>query len=278
MKATQLWFTEDQTPGYKVQWRLREVLHTEQTPFQELAIVDTYDFGKALLLDGIIQVTEKDHFIYNEMITHIPLSTHPNPRRVLIIGGGDGGALRECLKYETVERVDMVEIDERVVANCEKYLPEIASEFRNPRARLIFEDGLKYIKTVQGEYDVVIVDSSDPVGPAVQLFERPFYEDVARALKDDGLMVCQSESPFFNIDVLRKVVTALRDLFPIVRPYLAVIPTYPSGLWSFTLASKKVDPLAVPRERLKAHDTQYYNPDMFYGAFALPEMVKRAIE
>ncbi|HEY8342711.1 MAG TPA: spermidine synthase, partial [Calditerricola sp.] len=125
MKATQLWFTEDQTPGYKVQWRLREVLHTEQTPFQELAIVDTYDFGKALLLDGIIQVTEKDHFIYNEMITHIPLSAHPHPRRVLIIGGGDGGALRECLKYETVERVDMVEIDERVVANCEKYLPEI---------------------------------------------------------------------------------------------------------------------------------------------------------
>ncbi|MCF6092974.1 polyamine aminopropyltransferase [Microaerobacter geothermalis] len=273
LEEMQFWFTERQTRGYRIQWRLKAILHQEKTKFQELAIVDTYDFGRALLLDGVIQVTEKDHFIYNEMISHIPMSTHPQPEYVLIIGGGDGGALKEILKYPSVKRVDMVEIDERVIANCQKYLPNISDQMTHPKANIIIDDGLSFIKNKKDAYDVIIVDSSDPVGPAIQLFERPFYESVLQALKEDGVMVCQSESPFFYEDILGDVTKTLKHLFPIVRTYLAVVPTYPSGLWSFTLASKKWDPLQKDISILPEPDTKYYTRNIYHSVFALPRMV-----
>lgn len=275
---THFWLTEPQTTGYRVQWRITNILHQETSPFQELSIVETVDFGRALLLDGAVQVTEKDHFIYNEMITHIPLSTHPVPQKVLIIGGGDGGAAAEVLKYDCVQRLDLVEIDERVVRVCEEFLPDIAGKVRDQRVNLIFENGLDFIKDKRQEYDIIIVDSSDPVGPAVQLFEKPFYENAKRALKEDGLLVCQSESPFFYQDILRKVTRTLRRLFPITGTYLAVVPTYPSGLWSFTMASNRHDPSEVDPDSLPQRQTQYYSPAIFHSVFSLPQFVKEIVE
>ena len=163
-----IWFEETHTDGYRVHWRIKETLWYEKTPYQELQVVDTVDFGKALVLDGAVQTTEKDEFIYHEMISHVALNAHPNPRQVLIIGGGDGGTLREVLKHPEVQGVDMVEIDERVVEVCKEFLPAIASAFEDPRAHLFFEDGVSFVKKVRERYDVILVDSSDPTGPAVE--------------------------------------------------------------------------------------------------------------
>ncbi len=273
----QIWFTEPQTGGYRVEWRIRNILHQEKSPFQDITIVEMVDFGRALLLDGVVQVTEKDHFIYNEMITHVPLNVHPNPQKVLIIGGGDGGAAAEILKFDSVEQIDMVEIDERVVIVSEKYLPSISHKVRDPRINLIFEDGINFVKNKENEYDVIIVDSSDPVGPAAQLFEKDFYLNVNRALKEDGLVVCQSESPFFYENVLERVSVTLQDIFPVTRTYLAVVPTYPSGLWSFTLASKAQDPLYVNEREIPDRDTRYFTPQIFKSVFALPRFVQEMV-
>ncbi|MBO8171839.1 MAG: polyamine aminopropyltransferase [Bacillaceae bacterium] len=272
-----IWFTEPHSRGFRTQLRIERVVHNEKSEFQDITIVETTDFGRALLLDGIVQVTEKDHFVYNEMISHIPCATHPNPEKVLIIGGGDGGAAAEILKYEKVKQIDMVEIDERVVAVSEEFLPSIAAKVRDPRINLIFKDGMQHVKEKENEYDIIIVDSSDPVGPAARLFERPFYEDTKRALKKDGILVCQSESPFFYEDILAKVSTTLQDMFSVTRTYLGTVPTYPAGVWSFTLASDAHDPLDVDESSLVDLDTRYYSPEIFKSVFSLPKFVRELV-
>jgi spermidine synthase len=194
-KNGDLWLIEDERENMKVSYRIKEVVFSEKSPFQHVMILDSYDFGRMLVLDGVVQTTSLDGHIYNEMITHIPLSIHPNPERVLIIGGGDCGAAREVCKYENVKEIDMVEIDELVVDACKKYLPAVSGNLSDPRVNFIFNDGIKHVENIQDHYDVIIVDSSDPVGPAKALFEKSFYENIHRALKEDGLMVCQSQSP-----------------------------------------------------------------------------------
>ncbi|MGI6127358.1 MAG: polyamine aminopropyltransferase [Planifilum sp.] len=264
--------------GFQVQWKVKSLLHREKSDFQEISVIETEGFGRALVLDGIVQTTERDGWIYNEMITHIPLAAHPNPSAVCIIGGGDCGAVRETVKYPAVKRVDMVEIDPRVVSVCRSFLPSIAGEGEpDPRIHFLYEDGAAFVKEKKGEYDVIIVDSSDPVGPAKVLFEEPFYRDVHRALKDDGIMVCQSESPVFHPRVLTKVRDTLKTLFPDVRTYLATIPTYPGGIWSFTLASKRTDPLDGIEERLRDKDTRYVNRDIVRSSFRLPNYVRELL-
>ncbi|MEW9031900.1 MAG: polyamine aminopropyltransferase [Planifilum fimeticola] len=264
--------------GFRVNWKVKSLLHQERSAFQEISIIETEGFGRALVLDGIVQTTERDGWIYNEMITHIPLAAHPDPSSVCIIGGGDCGAVREAVKYPSVKRVDMVEIDPGVVNVSRKYLPSIAGEGEpDPRIRFVFEDGAAFVKEKKGEYDVFIVDSSDPVGPAKVLFEEPFYRDVHRALKDDGIMVCQSESPVFHPQVLTKVRRTLMTLFPYVRTYLATIPTYPGGIWSFTLASKRPDPLDGIEERLRDEDTRYVNREIVRSCFQLPNYVRELL-
>jgi spermidine synthase len=193
----QLWFYEKHTRGYGVHWKVKKVLHTEKTRFQELSVIDTVEWGKTLVLDGNIQVTERDEFIYHEMIAHIAMNSHPHPQKILIIGGGDGGTAREVLKHDSVQVVDLVEIDERVVENSKIYLPTMACAFNDSRLKLHIEDGIKFVQDTSQSYDLVIVDSSDPIGPAVELYSSRFYQDVYQCLRQDGMIAVQSESPVF---------------------------------------------------------------------------------
>ena len=267
------WFCEQNTPGYSVQWKVVQKLHQETTPFQELMFVELEEWGRTLILDGAVQYTEKDEFIYHEMIAHVPLMSHPRPEKVLIIGGGDGGTLREVLKHPKVASVDMVEIDQRVVETSKVFLPGVASGFDDPRTRLIIDDGINYVHETKQKYDVVLVDSSDPVGPAVQLYSRPFYQDVYRALADDGMLVVQSESPLFYGQLFASIVGNLKDIFPITRVYLATVPTYVSGPWSFTAASKTHDPAHIADDTAIIDGLKYHNKQIHQAAFALPQFI-----
>jgi len=273
----ELWYTEDQNNVLRYSYRVNRSLHVEKTPFQHLAVLDTAGFGRMLVLDGIVQTTVWDEYIYHEMIAHVPLNTHPAPRRVLIIGGGDGGTAREVVRHPRVEKAVMVEIDERVVAVARQFLPELSGALDDPKIDLRFADGIEHVAQSHDEYDVVIIDSTDPVGPAVGLFSREFYGQVYHALKEDGLFVAQTESPLFNTDMLARITKDIEAFFPVVRTYLACVPSYPGGLWSFTMGSKKHDPLMVKPESIPALSYRYYNPEVHRAAFALPQFLKEAL-
>lgn len=268
------WLEEKHTDGYRVSWKITKILNEEKTPFQELAVVETEEWGKTLVLDGAVQITEKDEFIYHEMIVHPVMYIHPYPEKVLIIGGGDGGTLREVLKHEQVKKVDMVEIDARVVENSKIYFPDVACAFDHPKAQLFIEDGIKYVKETKEKYDVIIVDSSDPVGPAVELFGLDFYKDAYKALNDDGMIVVQSESPVFFADAFLKVQRYLSQVFPYKFVYLTTCMTYVSGPWSFTIGSKKYMPGKFPDDKKLIDGLKYYNEAVHTAAFALPNFIK----
>ncbi len=253
-----------------------------ESEFQKLDIVDTVDYGRMMLLDGLVMVTERDEFIYHDMITHPALFTHPNPKKVLVIGGGDGGTIREIVRHPEVELAVLCEIDGLVIEKSIDLLPSMASAIdgSNPKVKLHVDDGIAYIREHQGEFDVILVDSTDPIGPAVGLFEEDFYQTVFAALKDDGIMVAQSESPFYHADIQKEMFGNLRAVFPIVEMYQAFIPTYPSGFWSFAFASKKYHPVKdFDRERAtnRAFHTRYYNEDLHLGAFMLPTFAREKI-
>ena len=270
------WFKEKNTDGYQVKWKISEILHTEKTPYQELSVVNTREWGKALILDGALQVSEKDEFIYHEMIVHVPMFSHPAPREVLIIGGGDGGTLRELCKHPQLQKADMVEIDERVVAASKKYLPSISSAFDDARVNLFFQDGIEFVKNA-GKYDLVIVDSSDPIGPAQLLFTQEFYSNIYNCLNDDGMMVVQSESPIFYQEVFCSVYRNINAVFPRTMVYLACIPTYVSGPWSFTIGSKVHNPRELKGDSKAGFDLKYYNDKIHQAAFALPGFIEDMI-
>jgi spermidine synthase len=270
---SKFWFYEKHTPGYGVRWKIKDILHSETTDFQELAVVETEEFGKALILDGNIQVTEMDEFVYHEMLVHVSMNSHPHPEKILIIGGGDGGTAREVLKHQSVKTVDLVEIDERVVANCKSYLPSIACAYNDPRLHLHIEDGLKFVKSETRQYDLVLVDSSDPIGPAVQLYSRDFYGDIFKQLKEDGMLAVQSESPVFYQDIFVNVYKNLNEIFKVTKVYLAPIATYTSGFWSFTAASKKYDPETIAHDKERINGLKYYNYNVHKGAFLLPQFI-----
>lgn len=274
----ELWFTEKQTPNLGYSCKITGTLHTEKTEFQDLAVIDTLQFGRMLVLDGMVMTTEVDEFVYHEMISHIALNTHPNPKRVLVVGGGDGGAIREILKHDSVEEAVLAEIDSRVVEVSQKYLPSIAGSLTDKRVTLAIGDGVEHVRTHPGKYDVILIDSTEPIGPAVGLFSREFYQDVHRALTPDGIMVAQSESPFVNQDVIRMIHANLAGVFPIKHLYLANIPTYPSGLWSFTIASKQWDPVQADLSGKRELDTKYYTKDVHFGAFKLPRFVAELVK
>lgn len=271
-----VWFTEMHRRRVGLSIKIKELLYSGTSPYQRIDILDSYEFGRLLVLYGSIMVTEKDEFIYHEMLSHVPLFSHPNPKRVLIIGGGDGGTLREVLRHKGVTAT-MVEIDEMVVQTAKEYLPTIATDFKNPRAQVLFEDGERFVANCKEKFDVILVDASDPVGPAEVLFQKAFHEQVARCLSRDGIFVTQSESPFFHQKTLNAIQKNLRDIFSIVRVYLANIPTYPSGLWSFTFCSNRVDPVGHFKEtrvRAAKFKTKYYNANIHRGAFALPSFLE----
>lgn len=271
------WLIEEQTPGYRTQWKLRQVLYETQTPFQHLQIVEMEDFGRALVLDSAVQTTVRDEFIYHEMIAHVPLAAHPNPQKVLVIGGGDGGTAREVLRHSEVQQVDMVEIDKEVIEASRKYLPELSCELDNPRLNLHIGDGLAWVAQAREAYDVILVDSSDPVGPATGLFRASFYRDVYRALRPGGIFVHQTLSPFFHRDLIRDVHAIVADIFPIARIYFTVVPTYPSGFHCFNLGSKEYDPATVELRPL-GFPTRWYTPEVHRASFALPPVVAAFLE
>jgi len=271
----ELWLTEDERENLKLSYRIKEVIYSNQSPFQHVMILDSYDFGRMLVLDGVVQTTSKDGHIYNEMISHIPLQLHPSPKKVLIIGGGDCGAAREVAKYKEIEEIHMVEIDEMVVDVCKEYLPEVSGNLSDPRVKFIYTDGVAFVKDQQNTYDVIIIDSSDPIGPAKELFSYEFYQSVFRALKDDGLMVCQSQSPLFHMDVLKQTFANIKRLFPYTNLYTATVPTYPGGLWSFTVGSKI--PLSIQANKPIPTDTKYVNEDVLKRCFLLPQFMKQEL-
>jgi len=274
----ELWYTEKQTPRHGITTKIQETLHTEQTEFQKLDMIETEEFGTMLVLDGMVMTTDKDEFVYHEMVTHVPLFTHPNPKKVLVVGGGDGGAIREVLKHPSVEKAVLVEIDGKVIEYSKKFLPSIAGELDNPRVEVQVDDGFMHIHNHKNEYDVIMVDSTEPVGPAAKLFEKGFYQGIYEALTEEGIFVAQSDNPWFHGDLIKKVQSDVRDIFPITRLYICNIPTYPSGMWTFTLGSKKHDPLEVDPARFFEIETKYYTPELHKAAFVLPKFVKDLTE
>ncbi|WP_129727438.1 polyamine aminopropyltransferase [Ectobacillus funiculus] len=269
----ELWFTEKQTENFGITAKMKRTLHTEQTEFQKLDMVETEEFGNMLILDGMVMTTQKDEFVYHEMVAHVPLFTHPSPENVLVVGGGDGGVIREVLKHPSVKQATLVEIDGKVIEYSKKYLPEIAGELDNPRVEVKVDDGFLHIAQSENEYDVIMVDSTEPVGPAVNLFTKGFYAGISKALKEDGIFVAQTDNPWFTPELITNVFKDVSEIFPITRLYTANIPTYPSGLWTFTIGSKQHDPLAVSEARFHDIETKYYTKELHKAAFALPKFV-----
>ncbi|MCT2538274.1 polyamine aminopropyltransferase [Aquibacillus koreensis] len=273
-----LWFTEKQTKHFGITAKVKKTHHTEQTAFQQLDMIETEEWGNMLVLDGMVMTTQKDEFVYHEMVAHVPLYTHPNPKHVLVVGGGDGGVIREVLKHKSVEKATLVEIDGKVIEYSKQYLPKIAGDLDDPRVEVKVDDGFMHIANSEEEYDVIMVDSTEPVGPAVNLFSRGFYDGIAKALKADGIFVAQTDNPWFKADLIKQVYQDVKEIFPVTRLYTANIPTYPSGLWTFTMGSKEHDPLKVKQDRFDPIETKYYTSDLHFAAFALPKFVKDLTE
>lgn len=270
----ELWYTEKQTEKFGITAKVSQTYVSEKTDFQKLDMIETEEFGTMLVLDGMVMTTDKDEFVYHEMVAHPALFTHPNPKQVLVVGGGDGGVIREILKHPKVEKATLVEIDGKVIEYSKKYLPNIAGELDNPRVEVSVNDGFMHIIQSKNRYDVIMVDSTEPVGPAAPLFEKGFYQGIYEALTDEGIFVAQTDNPWFKADLITKVFGDVREIFPITRLYIANIPTYPSGMWTFTMGSKKHDPLAVDTAALPEITTKYYTPQLHKAAFALPRFVE----
>lgn len=275
-----LYLTEQQTDNQRLSVRVTKTLHQEKTDFQDLVIVETAQWGRLLALDGYFQTNDVDEFVYHEMGAHVPLFTHPNPKRVLVIGGGDGGMVREVAKHEGVEHIDLVEIDGRVIETSKQFFPNISVALTsNPKVHVHVEDGIKWVKDREAEYDVIIIDSSEPVGPGEGLFTAEFYANVYKCLTGDGLMVAQTESPWTNAHVIKRAFSGISKSFPITRLYTCAVPTYPTGLWSFTLGSKVYDPVDAPvHDRFGDMPTKYYTPNVHVAALQLPRFVQAITE
>jgi spermidine synthase len=271
-----IWVTEEQTKNVRLSCRIKETLFTGRSDFQDVAVVESEQFGRMLVLDGVFQTSTYEEFIYHEMIAHIPMFVHPHPKNVLIIGGGDGGVAREVLRHDAVEKLELVEIDGLVVEMSKKYLPSIAKVLieGHPKFELKIADGIKHMKETNGLYDVIIVDCSDPVGPGEGLFTPDFYKDVYSALKEDGLFVQQTESPFLHRDLIQYLYKEIKALFPITEIYTASIPLYPSGLHCFTIGSKKYNPLTLDTSKLQKIETRYHNKGIQQSCFVLPGFVE----
>ena len=274
-----LWYTDQHTDDVRFSMKASVQVASKKSAVQQIDILDTPAYGRVLILDGGLMTTEKDEFIYHEMITHVPMAVNPNVKNVLVIGGGDGGTVRELVKYKKIESIDLVEVDKDVVLLAKKYLPFTSSKLKDKRVSVWFEEGLRYVRGKKAEYDLIIVDSSDPYGPAEGLFTREFYGTCFKALKDDGILINQHESPFYSAHQ-RSVRDAHRHIaveFPVSTVYQCHIPSYPSGHWLFGFASKKYHPIEdmdAARWNKLGIRTRYYNTDLHRGAFALPNYVK----
>ena len=271
----ELWFSEFHTPDVKHSIRVQRHLYSHKSEFQQIDIYDTPEFGKVLTLDGNVMLTERDEFIYDEMITHVPMAVHPNVRDVLVIGAGDGGVVRELARYESIRRIDLVEMDEQVLDACRRYLPGNACRLDDDRVHIYFDNALRFIRRKHAQYDLIIVDSTDPFGPSEGYFTREFYGICYNALRDDGIMVNQQGSPFYHQDAeaMQRSHKRIVSTFPISRVYQAHIPTYAAGYWLFGFASKKYHPIDdFDRDKwLALHlKTNYYTVRLQYRRILPP--------
>ena len=272
------WFSEMHTGNVKMSIRVEKQLFSGTSDFQRIDVFESAEFGRFLTSDGSVIFSEKDEFTYDEMIVHVPMAVHPNVRKVLVIGGGDGGVARELSYYDEIEHIDVVEPDEMFVDVCREFFPDNAKGLDDPRVEVSNRDGLRFLRGMQGEYDLIINDSTDPLGHTAGLFTKEFYGSCFKALRDDGIMVYQHGSPFFDEDeeTCRAMHRKAYKSFPISRVYQAHIPTCPSGYWLFGFASKKYHPVADIRysdwEALGIK-TRYYNTALHAGAFAVPNYV-----
>lgn len=259
--------------------RIDRVLLEKRTAYQDLVVAEAGPLGRILLLDGNIQVTEFDETGYHEMLAHVPLLTHPAPRRVLIAGGGDGGTLRETLRHTGVTRVDLCEIDEEVIEASRLFFPGLNPGFEDPRVSIQVADATVYVRDNPGRWDVILVDSSDPVGPAEGIFEEAFYLDVRNALRPGGVAVIQAESCFVFKSLVKDMSHALAGLFPLFAYYITLVPTYTSGVIGFALCSLGPDPLEAPDPaRVRAlGELDFYTPALHQGCFALPRRFLRLL-
>lgn len=278
----EIWFSEFHTPDVKHSIRVNRHLYSEKSEYQQIDIFDTPEFGRVLALDGSVVLTERDEFIYDEMITHIPMAVHPNARDILVIGAGDGGVVRELARYRGIRRIDLVEMDPMVLEACRSYLPENASRLDDERVHIFFDNALRFMRRKKSEYDLIIVDSTDPFGPSEGYFTREFYGSCYQALREDGIMVNQQGSPFFQHDAeaMRRSHQRIIKLFPVSRVYQAHIPTYAAGYWLFGFASKKYHPIDdFDRERWNALklETKYYTPRLHVGSFYLPAFLENML-
>ncbi len=279
----EFWYSEKHTENVYLSIKVDKQLYSSTSRFQRIDVFESLEFGRFLALDGFMMLTEKDEFIYHEMITHVPMAVNPNIKTVLVIGAGDGGVLRELTKYPSIDRIDVAEIDEEVVRVCKQFLPKTACGFEDKRVNMYYQDGMKFIRRHTGEYDLIIVDSTDPFGPGEGLFTKEFYGNCYNALKEDGIMVNQHESPFYEEDAaaMKRAHKRIYDSFPISKVFQAFIPTYPSGHWLFGFASKKYHPVHDANEKrweLFGIKTRYYNSNLHKGAFYLPNYVEEMLK
>ena len=275
----QMWVEEIVADLSAQKFRVVETLFTGQSDYQRVDVLKTKGFGVMLFLDGVVMLSERDEFIYHDMISHVPMYVHPNPRSVLVIGGGDGGTVREVLRHPEVVRCKMVEIDGLVVEVSKKFIHQTSCAFEDPRLDLTIGDGVKFMAETEERFDLVIVDSTDPIGPAKPLFGPEFYGNVARVLTEDGIVVSQGESPYYEVEAQKAILASMGCNFPVVHMYNYANLTYPCGLWSFIYASKGLCPLSdfdEARYRRQALDFSYYNADIHRGAFALPQFQRNS--
>lgn len=276
------WHTDFHSPHRGLSFEVTGILHQEKSDYQEIMIVQSPAFGNVMLLDGVLMLTETDEFVYHEMLAHPALFTHPNPKRILIIGGGDCGTLSRVLEHKSVTEVVQVELDEMVTRVAKQYFPQLTASIADRKVKLIFGDGIKYLKDTSEKFDVILIDSTDPVGAAEGLFRKPFFQDCKNALNPDGILCLQSESPW--IESLQAVITEvnrdLKCLFPIVKAYSAAIQTYQAGLWLFQMASLAHDPLSletIQRIASAQLNCRYYHPKLHSAAFVLPAFVEQLL-
>ncbi|MCL1935721.1 MAG: polyamine aminopropyltransferase [Defluviitaleaceae bacterium] len=278
----ELWYTEEWTKNVRFSTKIKNHLYSKKSSFQQIDIFESYEFGRFLTLDGLMMVNEKDEFIYHDMIVHPAMCVNPYIKKVLVIGAGDGGTVRELVRYNGIEHIDMVEIDKEVTNACIKFLPLTSSSLKNNRVKLYFEDGLVFVKNINDNYyDLIIVDSTDPIGPGEGLFTKDFYIDCHRILNENGILINQHESPYFESfsKEMKRAHNKISNIFKFANIYQAHIPTYPSGHWLFGFASKNLNPLNIKKDIWDSFGikTKYYNIDLHNGAFALPTYVKEML-
>ena len=259
---------EYHSPSSGLFFEVKKRLFSGVSSFQKIEIFENEAFGNVLFLDGLVQTTEKDEHFYHEMIVHPAFMSHPQPKTCLIIGGGDGGTLREVLRHAEVDSVSLVEIDRLVIEVCQKYFPWLDNALKDERAKIVIADGNAFLDDKESKYDIVIIDSSEPLGPSSVLHGREFYQKLKLCLNSDGIVVAQTGSPFFHLEFLKKTAGMLKTLFPIVRFYLGTVPTYPGGIWSYVFLSENRQPLEVREKALPG--LKYYTRHIHRAAFALP--------